>query len=149
MDSVAALVAAAAVDYARLTELREESNAASDSDSGTFSASDAEELAELEAAAGDCKDLDDAETRIGEDALSAEVRSGWVSGRTEMVAEEFRIVLCTGGPHVEIRGDIDHNGDPSSARLMYQDWGTPLTEYFGDNLDRDVLVQYASRFIMS
>ena len=37
----------------------------------------AEELKELEEAAGECESRDDAETRIQEDALSVEVRSAW------------------------------------------------------------------------
>lgn len=64
---------------------------------------------------------------IEQDALSVEVRTGWYAPGEESTPEEFRIVLCTGGPHVEIRGELNR-GEPSSARLMYQDWGTPLTE---------------------
>jgi len=37
----------------------------------------AEELAQLEAEAGDCKDREEAEQRIQDDALSVQVRSGW------------------------------------------------------------------------
>ena len=47
------------------------------------------------------------ESEIHETPLSIEVRSGWHSvGEDAGEPEEFRIVLCTGGPHVELTGDI-------------------------------------------
>lgn len=152
MDSVAAMVAALSVDYDRLEELREERNhlqtglTDAQAELAAFETDGrGEELAELEAAAGDCEDADDARQRIEEDALSVEVRSGWESVGETLEASEYRIVLCTGGPHVEIVGDLNQ-GQPSSARLLYQDWGTGEIEYFCDNLDRYALIAYASVF---
>jgi hypothetical protein len=75
--------------------------------------------------------------------LSVEVRSGWASATDTMTAEEFRIVLCTGGPHVEIRGEL-HLGTPSRAWMMYQDWGTPLTQYF--DVEGSTLLAYCQEF---
>jgi len=105
---------------------------------------EAEELAELEEAAGDCESLEDAETRIDEDALSVEVRSGWVSQGEEMQAEEFRILLCTGGPHVEIVGELDHYGQASSARVLWRDWGTS-GEIFG--FSHSAVLAYCNRYL--
>lgn len=105
--------------------------------------SDAEELAELEAAAGDCTDEDDARQRIQEDPLSVEVRSDWASPGEELTAGEFQILLCTGGPAVRIMGELDR-GEPVRAWLEYQDWGTPWTQYF--DASSDTLCQYASHF---
>lgn len=107
---------------------------------------DADELAELEEAAGDCESRDDAEQLILEDALSVEVRSDWHAiddGEDEPV--EFRIVLCTGGPHVQIRGELKH-GEPIRAWLEYCDWGTPMTERCNAPGDEDALLAYASCF---
>jgi hypothetical protein len=105
--------------------------------------SDAEELEELEAAAGDCEDEDDARQRISEDPLSVEVRSGWASPGEPLEASEFCILLCTGGPAVRIRGELDR-GEPSRAWLEFQDWGTPWQQYF--DASSDTLCEYASHF---
>jgi len=87
-----------------------------------------------------------AQTAIREDALSCEVRGGWVEpGSTEqMHAEEFRLLLGTGGPAVRIIGSLDQYGQPDGARLETQDWGTPWTEY--TLADESVLLKYAACF---
>lgn len=101
---------------------------------------DAEELTELEESAGDCADTDDARQRIYEDPLSVEFRSGWVSYGDKMSTEEFRIVLCTGGPHIEIVGDCDLR----RVRVLYRDWGDS-GELF--DFDRDAVAQYVAYFV--
>lgn len=103
---------------------------------------ESEELEELESAAGDCINEDQARERIQDDPLSAEVRSGWASSAADFEPEEFRIVLCTGGPHVEIVGNLDH-GEPDRVRIMYRDWGTS-----GELLDfdHDAVLTYAQQF---
>lgn len=103
----------------------------------------AEELAELEEAAGDCDDEEDARQRIQEDPLSVEVRSDWASPGEELTAGEFCILLCTGGPAVRIRGELD-GGTPCRAWLEYQDWGTPWAQYF--EADSATLCEYAEHF---
>lgn len=103
---------------------------------------DYQELRELKDAAGECEDREDAEQRIHEDALSVEVRGGWTTPGNEPEPAEYRIVLCTGGPHVEIRGDLD-SGTPTTARLYCQDWFTSLDEMPGGE---DTLLEYATQF---
>lgn len=98
------------------------------------------ELIELEEAAGDCESDDEARERIEEDALSVEVRSGWQSVGETLEPQEYRIVLCTGGPHVEITGDLDRYNQPRTARMIYKDWGT-CEEY--REAEEDVLLAYA------
>ena len=68
--------------------------------------------------------------RIQENALSVEVRRSWYSPGTEDKPDQFCILLCTGGPAVRIVGDLDEHCQPDSARVQYQDWGTPWTEWF-------------------
>jgi hypothetical protein len=97
----------------------------------------------LQAQAGDCADEDDARQRIDEDPLSVEVRSDWSAPGESLEATEFRILLCTGGPAVQIRGELDR-GEPVRAWLEYQDWGTPWTRYFG--AESTVLCRYAGNF---
>lgn len=151
VESIVAMVAALEVDYGRLEELREERNDYRDENLGNLSSpevnaiawaqefpEDAEELAELEDAAGDCSDEEEARERIQDDPLSIEVRSDWCSYGDEMTPSEARIVLCTGGPHVEILCDLDR-GQPSRPRLIYKDWGTS-GELF--DFDHDAVTTY-------
>jgi hypothetical protein len=88
--------------------------------------------------------LEEAQTHIQEDALSIEVRSGWRALGDTLEAEEFNILLTTGGPAVRIRGALDDNREPSRAWLEVQDWGTPWTRYY-DAL-QEVLLAYARCF---
>lgn len=170
-SSIVDMLAAVECDYDRLTELKDEreelTEAVKDAEAEYHDADDAnlaettvalnearealtqwetdnaEELAELEAAAGDCTDEEDARQRIQEDPLSVEVRSDWASPGEELTAGEFQILLCTGGPAVRIVGELDR-GEPCRAWLEYQDWGTPWTQYF--SASSDTLCQYASHF---
>lgn len=153
--SIVAMVAALECDYDRLEELREtaEENrtivAAYAEKMGDWQANadataELEELAELEDAAGECTSEEDARERIHEDALSVEVRSDWESSASEFTASEFRILLCTGGPHVELVGDLDR-GTPSRVRVIYKDWGT-RGEYFPDSSEREAIETYCAQF---
>lgn len=165
--SLAAMVAALNCDYDRLDELRDEraeiaealeeaekAHNAAELDTpeledardrlAQWDEENARELNALEHEAGDCEDQDEALQRIEQDPLSVEIRSGWTSLGDTMNAEEFRIVLCTGGPHVEIRGEFDTHGQPYRAWMQYQDWGTPLTQYF--DIEESTLLAYCSQF---
>lgn len=105
----------------------------------------ADELAEIEAAADECESREDAEQRILEDALSVEVRSDWHAPDDADDPTEFQILLCTGGPAVRIMGELDQ-GEPCRAWLEYQDWGTPWTERINQPGDHDALLTYARCF---
>jgi hypothetical protein len=144
--SIAAMVAALTCDYERLQELRDEREAFEDNSEALAQWTDenADELNDLEHAAGDCTEEEEARTRIQEDPLSIEVRSGWIQSGGEMEATEFRIVLCTGGPHVEIMGELDAYQQPRRAWLQYQDWGTPMTQFF--NIEQSTLLTYCQEF---
>ena len=62
-------------------------------------------------------------------------------------AEEFEILLCTGGPACRIIGDLDQHGQPDRPRLQYQDWGTPWTELVSISSDeREALQTYCQQF---
>lgn len=107
-------------------------------------ASIAEMVAALEAAGDDARE--EAETRIHEDPLSVRVRSDWREpGEESSEAVEFEILLCTGGPAVRIIGSLAHE-EPDTARLEYQDWGTPWTEYGLSSDETDVLLTYCRQF---
>jgi hypothetical protein len=95
----------------------------------------------------DDKAREEAETTIQEDALSVEVRSDWHEpGRETDKPTEYMILLCTGGPAVQIVGRLSKHGEPESAMLQYQDWGTPWTEYRMDSDEEAAVVRYAQCF---
>jgi len=118
-----------------------------ESDLYTFGADDGAELAELEAAAGDCDDEECAQQRIQDDPLEIAVRSGWFNpGEEKPEAEKFMILLSTGGPAARIVGELDQYKQPARAWLEHQDWFTPWIEYHGENSDADALLTYCRQF---
>lgn len=151
MSSIAAMVAALECDYDRLEELRDTKAALEEGEELTLE--EAEELAELEEAAlaGESqacyalKSQDEARERITEDALDVELFGSWHPGETPE-PDGFTILLCTGGPAVRIKGELDGHKQPDRAWLEYQDWGTPWTEYHGENADQDALLIYCQQF---
>jgi len=75
---------------------------------------------------------EEVERAIHEDALSVEVRSGWYTpgDRCDRMANkpaEYCILLCTGGPACRIVGQLSEHGEPETATMEVQDWGTPWT----------------------
>jgi hypothetical protein len=85
-----------------------------------------------------------ARQRIEEDPLSLQVRSGWTSLGEELKAEEFELLLGTGGPAVRIIGYLDQYGNPDNPRLQVQDWFQPWTDYL--LADEDTLLTYCGCF---
>ena len=95
------------------------------------------------------RDREAVEQTIHEDPLSVEVRGGWYTlDHPENGAElaEYRILLCTGGPAVRIVGDLTEHGEPESARIEYQAWGTPWTDFPIDNDQEEKLLTYCRQF---
>ena len=77
----------------------------------------------------DYKEQDELRESVLNSALSVEFRSGWYSSpEDEKKAEEFRILLSTGGPALRIIGKLDDYG-PIEPKLQHQDWGTPWTDF--------------------
>lgn len=157
-DAIREMVKALQVDWERLKELREErddygpddpDDNDDDVDPLTWAErceEEAEELAELEAAAGDCIDEDEARQRIHEDPLSIELGGWWTVG-SEPEPTEYRILLTTGGPAVRIVGDLGQGNEPASASLEVQDWFKPWTEYrSGVNSHDEILEAYVACF---
>lgn len=170
-ETISQLVAALECDYERLEELRDEKAALlaevgdkhSDFDTAEMRKAreeltewlreNGEELRDLEeiVSAHDAnypfKDADDARERIMESALSVQVRSGWCDPGADISAEEFEILLTTGGPALRIMGELDEHCQPRRAWLQYQDWGTPWTDFVGSEApDRDTLLTFCQQF---
>lgn len=95
------------------------------------------------------QDSDDARQRIEEDALSVEVRSDWYTpgNLAGMSPAEYRILLCTGGPAVQIVGQLSEHGEPETATLQHQDWFKPWTDWSGNSHETEqTLIAYARCF---
>jgi len=148
-ESIAEMVAALECDYDRLEELRDTlKDCDTDLENGDCKYTTAEmDDMRVEKAAGDCESREDAERRIQEDPLSLEVRGGWHSpGDENTEAEEFCLLLGTGGPAVRIIGDLGNCSEPSRATLQTQDWFTPWTDYTGDAISQRDLLTYCRVF---
>jgi len=92
-------------------------------------------------------DQDSARQAIEEDPLSVQLRSGWYSPGEESGAEEYEILLCTGGPACRITGDLGNFSQPDRARIEYQDWFTPWIELVDiTSEEREALLTYARVF---
>lgn len=89
---------------------------------------DLETLQELTEQAAGCESQDEALERLEENPLSIQFRSDWESNPSDLTPSEFEILLCTGGPAVRVRGELDHNGYPSRAWVEYNYWGAPWKE---------------------
>ena len=76
----------------------------------------------------------DARARIRESAIAVEIRGA---------AEEFRILLCVGGPHVEIRGELDRQKEPVLCSLWHSN---PCTMVRSTGADFNVLQTYCEQF---
>ena len=95
----------------------------------------------------DYKAQEQAEEIAIENAVRIEVRSGWCfwNGDPQMKPAEFKILLCGGGPSVQIVGDLD-NEQPDEPVLQYQDWGTPWIDYPLNDEQKDILAEYCGLF---
>lgn len=157
-SAIVRMVAALECDYDRLEELRgnKEENeriAAAyaermyDWQANADATDELSELAELEEAANGCADQEEAQQAIQEVPLSVDVRSDWQSAGETLTASEFRILLCTGGPAVQIAGELDEHLQPCRAWIEYQDWGTPWTRLVDCPASQDTLLTYCQQFV--
>lgn len=165
-QGIATMLVALNCDFDRLEELRDERenlvydlNEATNTAGASQTMQDAEkalaqwdeenaqELNNLEHEAGKYTDADEVREALQNDPLSVEFRSGWTLYGDTATPEEFRIVLCTGGPAVQIRGELDVHGAPYRAWLEYQDWGTPWMQFF--DADQNTLLAYCQEFIFA
>lgn len=94
----------------------------------------------------DDKGYNDAVEAIQQDPLSIEVRSGWHTPGQEAASEEFRILICWGGPACRIVGELNEHGEPERACLQYQDWGTPWKDYPLTVEEEQAVLTYCQQF---
>ena len=93
---------------------------------------------------------EDVREEIDEDPLSIEVRSDWhTPGENDNKPTEYLILLTTGGPALRIIGDLNEYCEPETAKLQWQDWGTPwntIWKHETVDIDESVLLDYARCF---
>jgi hypothetical protein len=97
----------------------------------------------------DCPhDVDEAREAIIGDALDVQVRGEWhTPGAIDAAAPyEFKILLCWGGPAVQIIGTLDDSNEPDGARLQYQDWFTEWEDYPLTQEEEERVITYAQQF---
>jgi len=106
------------------------------------------EMVQALADADDDDARDEARQHIQEDPLCVEVRTGWIAAGSLDTAspEEYRILLCTGGPAVQIIGALDQDNQPETATLQYQDWFIPWADYKATAVETEALLIYAREF---
>lgn len=75
------------------------------------------------------EDADALRERLCQMPLAVSVRSGWSTPCDALAASEYQVLLTTGGPALRIVGDLSEHGEAETARIEYQDWGTPWTAY--------------------
>lgn len=92
--------------------------------------------------------IEAAQNAIQCDPLSAEVRTDWHSpGDEDTKPTHFRILLCTGGPAVQITGELSIYGEPETAELEHQDWFIPWTRCCNNTEQQyAALLAYAQEF---
>ena len=77
--------------------------------------------------AADANAVSAARAAIVAEAPQIAVRTNWHAPGEPNEISEYRILLSSGSPSVQVIGDIEH-GEPYSARLGYQDWFTRWEE---------------------
>jgi hypothetical protein len=65
------------------------------------------------------------ETQMREMPLSLEVRSGWADPGETLELAEFRLLLSTGGPALQLVGSLTESYEACDCELQHQDWFTP------------------------
>ena len=80
--------------------------------------------------------------------LSVEVRTDWHAvGAVEAAKPtHYKILLCWGGPAVQIAGSLNQYNQPDSAELQYQDWFIEWMHFPMTGEDEAVLIAYATEF---
>lgn len=102
--------------------------------------------------AEDEEKIEEARRTIEEDPLSVQIRSGWMNPGDfpdKAEANEFEILLCTGGPAVRIVGRVGMHGEVDSdgyIALQHQDWFLPWVDAPLGEDGAEVLRRYASFF---
>ena len=122
----------------RMVDLKDDARAVQQE----LDALDAQRVALMDASNG-CTSLEEARAALHSSPLSIEFRSGWGADPEALEAQQVRVVLCTGGPHVEIVADYSPDGT-SHPRILYSSWGAS-GELF--DFDPEVVTAYLDNLL--
>ena len=76
--------------------------------------------------------------------LEVSVRcASWSTPHDTLVADEYRILLCTGGPAVQITGDYDPGDGPVNTCIQHQNWFTSWRDLPTTDAQRTDLLEFA------
>ena len=95
---------------------------------------------------------DSARDAITESVLSVEVRRPWQCAGGEIEPpDEYRLLLTTGGPALQLVGALNEYGEPETAELQMQDWGVPWQVWWPSRIAarngyRETLLTFARCF---
>lgn len=85
---------------------------------------------------------------IEELPLETSVRcTSWSTRYDDLLADEYRILLCTGGPAVQITGDYDPDDGPVNAHIQYQDWFRPWRAMPSTTEQDHALLRFANMIV--
>lgn len=136
VTTITSLVEACTADFDRLEELRDERATWLEENPGNFlhlndprnggrwamaCPDEADELAELLEQVGSYESQEEVEKELREMPLEVAVRSGWGHPTGDLTPAEYKIVLSHGGPHCELRGDLDNGSAHGPVRVLYWD----------------------------
>jgi hypothetical protein len=139
---IVALVEALSVDFDNLNDFRDGIDLDRDDTACALDDLKTLENAECDDATSD----DDIRERIQEMPPSVEMRSEWHAPGESSPFGEYRILLTWGGPACQIVGALNPYGEPESANIQYQDWGTRWESLDLDDAQSAALVFFASNF---
>jgi hypothetical protein len=94
------------------------------------------------------KEYEEVREEIVTSALSVEVCTDWhgVGAVDAAKPTHYKILLCWGGPAVQIIGTLDDFNYPDRAQLQYQDWFTEWLDYPLTQEEEETVVKYACEF---
>jgi len=138
-------------DAAKMREMDNHEFLSEVNEAGESFAESAQEMLDALRAAQESEDNeaeDEARRTIDAHPLSVQVRGGWhTPGCGGRVAEEFEILLGTGGPASRIIGELNEYAEPDSARFEYQDWFKPWTPALNLSEDQnEAILEFARQF---
>lgn len=106
------------------------------------------EVEKVEVEKGYALDEDDFREYIQRDILDMKIRdSAWWTPGDKPDPDEYRILLATGGPAVQVTGTLGGFGEPANAEIQQQDWFSPWITLYPTTEDEDeALLWYAQTF---
>jgi len=101
---------------------------------------------------GDQQAIDEAQDLIYSNPLSVQVRTAWEDPNRlqkpdiDVQPTEYKILLCTGGPSVRIRGNLNEYGEPKNTYVEHNDWFDGWAQITLDKEQKEAIIEYVRNF---